>query len=141
MLYTPPIKEIQCWITPAGSIVEQAVYPGPQAPVAPLVAAGPLFIATGNGNCYGLVVRTKVLSALNSGTFRLRRSQDFGSTWINLGGASVSCTIPALGTNGSDLVHFGSFVAGDWIIATSQFAAIDFLNGGLRFHYMYTDSN
>lgn len=84
----------------------------------------PSFCTAAAGSIFGLQVNldgggfATYLSTVTAGdtiTVKVQRSTNEGTSWSDLTGSAVQCSLTAGTSSGSDLTHTGTFSAGDWI--------------------------
>jgi len=108
----------------------------------------PSFCAAAAGSIFGLQVNldgggfATFLSTVTAGdtiTVKVQRSTNEGTTWSDLTGSAVQCTLAAGTSSGSDLTHTGTFSAGDWISvsAVGTNAGVGY-RGGIKIKVRYS---
>lgn len=107
----------------------------------------PSFCAAAAGSVFGLQVNldgggfATYLSAVTAGdtiTVKVQRSTNEGTSWSDLTGSAVQCSLAAGTSSGSDLTHTGTFSAGDWISvsAVGTNGAVGYRGGiKIKVHY------
>ncbi len=119
-------------------------------PVAQASAAQtlPSFCAAAAGSVFGLQVNLDgggfgaYLSAVAAGdtiTVKVQRSTNEGTSWSDLTGSAVQCSLTAGTSSGSDLTHTGTFSAGDWIsVSAVGTSAVAGYRGGIKIKVRYS---
>lgn len=119
-------------------------------PVAQASAAQtlPSFCAAAAGSIFGLQVNLDgggfgvYLSTVAAGdtiTVKVQRSTNEGTSWSDLTGSAVQCSLTAGTSSGSDLTHTGTFSAGDWIsVSAVGTSAVVGYRGGIKIKVRYS---